>query len=114
MDARPAAPPPRHLHLALIAGDSEPTAAVLAVDRTTGRVRITQRAPGDGTVTRSSVLLDERVGSKWRPGVVTPIPWASVTFLFTDHLGLTKDPGFTDNVLFQLLEAPRGRRNSPR
>lgn len=28
-------------------------------------------------------------------------------FLFTDHLGLTRDPAFTDNVLFLLLEDRR-------
>jgi hypothetical protein len=28
-------------------------------------------------------------------------------FLFSDHLGLTKDPAFTDNVLYLLLEDPR-------
>jgi hypothetical protein len=30
-----------------------------------------------------------------------------VTFLFTDHLGLTRDPAFADNVLYLLLEDPR-------
>ncbi|MBK7975503.1 MAG: hypothetical protein IPK07_20210 [Deltaproteobacteria bacterium] len=40
------------------------------------------------------------------PRLVSPIPWSSVTFLFTDHLGLTQDPAFTDNVLYLLLERP--------
>jgi hypothetical protein len=30
-----------------------------------------------------------------------------VTFLFSDHLALTQDLGFTDNLLFRLLDAPR-------
>jgi hypothetical protein len=53
--------------------------------------------------------MDERYteGAKWSPRLVTPIKWSSVNFLFTDHLGLTKDPAFTDNVLYLLLEAPR-------
>jgi hypothetical protein len=38
---------------------------------------------------------------------VSPIHFSNVTFLFTDHIGLTSDPAFTDNVLYQLLEAPR-------
>jgi hypothetical protein len=55
----------------------------------------------------SSALLDERAGGSWSPGLVSPIDRTRVNFLFTDHLGLTRDPGFTDNLLFLLLEAPR-------
>ena len=61
-------------------------------------------------MTRSSALLDERVGGEWRPGVVTPIPWRQVSFVFADHLAMTRDHGFTDNLLFLLLEEPRGAR----
>ena len=70
--------------------------------------QIIEHAPGDGTVLRTSAILDERVGSEWTPGVQTPIDWDRVTFLFRDHLGLTRDPAFTDNLLFLLLEEPRG------
>ena len=28
-------------------------------------------------------------------------------FLFSDHLGMTKDAGFVDNILYLLLEDPR-------
>ena len=28
-------------------------------------------------------------------------------FLFTDHLGLTADPAFSNNLLYLLLEDPR-------
>ena len=31
--------------------------------------------------------------------------WTQVIFLFRDHLGLTKDPAFHDNVLYILLES---------
>ena len=65
------------------------------------------RGPGDGTVLRSIALMDERVGQAWTRGVVTPIAWTDVTFVFTDHLGMTRDPAFTDDVLFRLLESPR-------
>ena len=60
-------------------------------------------------VSRPSALMDERysTGTKWTPRLVSPIKWTSVNFLFADHLGLTSDPGFTDNVLFLLLESPR-------
>jgi hypothetical protein len=32
------------------------------------------------------------------------VPWSNVTFLADDHIGLTKNPHFTDNMLFILLE----------
>lgn len=99
--------PPDGVRLKLIAGDAKPTAAVLAVDPATGRLSTLRHAPGDGTVTRASALLDERVGGTWTPRLQTPIGWDGVFFLFTDHLGLTRDPAFTDNVLFVLLEEPR-------
>ena len=63
--------------------------------------------PGDGTVLRSSALLDEREGGPYRRGLNSPIAWGQVVALFSDHLGMTRDPAFSDNVLFQLLEAPR-------
>lgn len=101
----PASPPPG-LTLHLFAGDAEPTPAVLAADGR-GKLRVTASAPGDGTVLRTSALMDERQTGEWRPGVVSPIAWSEVTFLFADHLALTRDPAFTDNILYRLLESPR-------
>jgi hypothetical protein len=100
------AAPPEGLTLRLIAGDSVNTAAVLSVRPRDGRVRISAFAPGDGTVTRASALMDERVGNGYQKRLRTPIAWRDILFLQTDHLGLTKHPGFTDHVLFWLLEAP--------
>jgi hypothetical protein len=51
--------------------------------------------------------MDERTGAQWFPHLVTPIDWSQVTFLFSDHLGMTKDPAFADNVLYYLLESPK-------
>lgn len=48
----------------------------------------------------SAALLDERVGGTWTPRLKTPIDWDGVYVLFTDHPGLTKDPGFVDDVLY--------------
>ena len=101
------AAPPRGLSLYLFAGDAIPTDAVASISRRDGTVRVVGRSLGDGLVTRRSALLDQRVGSRWSPLLVSPIRWTSVTFLSTDHIGLTKDPVFTDNVLFLLLEQPR-------
>ncbi len=99
---RPANPPPS-LSLHLFAGSSIETPATLAVD-TGGRYSVVATEPGDGTVVRSSTLLDERVGQKWQPRLKTPIQFKDVNFIAEDHLGLTKDPTFSDNLLFLLLE----------
>ncbi|RMF59093.1 MAG: hypothetical protein D6748_07205 [Calditrichaeota bacterium] len=102
--------PARHpdsLSISLMAGDAVPTDAVAAVDWNTGELTILQQAPGDGTVLRSSALMDERLSGNWEPTLVSPIRWDHVFFLFTEHLELTRDPAFTDNLLFMLLEKPR-------
>jgi pimeloyl-ACP methyl ester carboxylesterase len=100
--------PPHGSSLHLIAGDAYPTSAQVWV-YADGHVSTASQLPGDGKVTRASALMDERYANvkKWQPRLVSPIHWASVNFLFTDHLGLTRDPAFTDNVLYLLLEAPR-------
>lgn len=98
---------PPGLELYLIAGDAILTGSGLRVDKSTGKFEVSQYSPGDGTVTRASALMDERVGGYWTPVLVSPIKWSNVMFLFTDHLGLTKSPAFSDNVLFILLEAEK-------
>jgi pimeloyl-ACP methyl ester carboxylesterase len=104
---RPATPP-EGVTLHLFAGDATPTPAVVQVDAA-GRLTVREEAPGDGTVTRASAVLDERVGGAWSARLRSPIAWTDVTFLFSDHLGMTRDPAFTDNVLFRLLEFSRAR-----
>jgi hypothetical protein len=91
----------------LIAGDAESTLARMTVNRTTGALSVLDTAPGDGTVLRSSALMDERVGGRWDPTLRSPIDWSQVTFLFGSHVEMTADPAFTDNLLYYLLEHPR-------
>lgn len=98
--------PPDYLKIYLIAGDAVPTKSVLIYNEDQGKFVLDRNSPGDGTVTRSSALMDERLGGSWEPRLVSPIKWTNVTFIFNDHLGLTKDPTFTDNLLFLLLEQP--------
>ncbi len=98
---------PEGLDLYLIAGDAVMTNSVLAVDSRHGGLSVDQQAAGDGTVLRSSALMDERIGDEWKPTLKSPSDWRGAMFLFTDHLGLTRDPAFTDNVLYLLLEEPR-------
>lgn len=104
------ADPPEGVTIHLIAGDAEATASRFQVSDS-GRLTQIGTSPGDRVVTRDSALLDERAGlpdgAPWPPRLQTPMRLDSVMFLFQDHLGLTKDPGFADNVLYLLLEEPR-------
>ncbi|MEM6411354.1 MAG: hypothetical protein AAF683_07440 [Pseudomonadota bacterium] len=104
---QPADPPP-WVDLYLIAGDAIPTPHIVTIDRETGRPQVTELGPGDGSVPRYSALADERISGDWRPFLVSPIEWSDVTFLASSHIGLTTDPAFANNVLYKLLEAPRG------
>jgi len=98
---------PSGVDLMLVAGDAVDTPAVIAVDRSTGRLRVLEMGSGDGSVLRSSALMDERIGRTWQPTLQSPIGWTDTLMLFTNHLGLTKDRIFSDNVLYWLLEDPR-------
>jgi len=98
---------PEGLDLMLIAGDAEPTLSQLSVNRKTGALSTLEKAPGDGTVLRSSALMDERVGGTWGPTLRSPIDWSRVTFLFETHVEMTASPVFTDNLLYYLLVHPR-------
>lgn len=98
---------PEGVELYLVAGDAMDTDATMTVDPRTGDIAVSEKRAGDGTVLRTSALMDERVGGAWTPMLRSPIRWRSVTFLFKDHLGLTQDPTFTDNMLYLLLEDVR-------
>jgi hypothetical protein len=108
MDAmdRPATTP-EGLDIYLVAGDALPTTARVSIDSTTGEPSVIGTAPGDRTVLRSSAVLDERVGRAWQPFVVTPLDLRATMFLPEEHLALTRNAVFRDNVLYWLLEAPR-------
>lgn len=100
------AEPPESLRFYLLAGDAIPTGSGVTINSTKDHFEVTDYMPGDGTVARYSALMDERVGGYWVPQLKSPIKWSNVTFLFSDHLGLTMDPAFSDNVLYLLLEQP--------
>lgn len=100
------AKPSAATHLFLIAGDAVQTNKTARVD-SEGQVTIIETAAGDGTVLRSSALMDERLSTDRTARLISPIPWEQVLFLSSDHRGLTEDPAFTDNILYFLLESPR-------
>lgn len=97
---------PDSLTIRLIAGDAEPTPARMIVDPTTGSLSLFDTAPGDGTVLRSSALMDERTGQTWSPKLVSPVDWSNVMFLFAEHVEMTRKPVFADNLLYFLLLDP--------
>lgn len=100
---------PAGTELYLFSGDAMATPAGATCRADGSFLKVRSHEPGDGTVLRSSALGDERVGAAWMAELASPIHWSGVHFLFTDHLAMTKDPGFVDNVLYRLLEAPRAK-----
>jgi hypothetical protein len=76
-----------------------------------GKLSIVSYGPGDQIVLRSSALMDERKGELRFSRLISPVAWHQVVFLFSDHKGLTEDPGFSDNLLYILLEKPGIKRH---
>ncbi|MBK8099079.1 MAG: hypothetical protein IPK26_18380 [Planctomycetes bacterium] len=114
LDQQPPSAPPTEIRL--FAADTIPTLArARLVPADGGRRRLLfdgdgTREPGDGTVPRFSTIADRRVGQAGGGWLDSPVPWSSVTFLSDDHIGLTKNPLFTNNLLFFLLEQRPPRR----
>ncbi|MHC4077060.1 MAG: lipase family alpha/beta hydrolase [Planctomycetota bacterium] len=115
LDKKPEVACPKNVYM--FAGDAERTLTKTVLKKRNRRLVPTfpnedvLYTPGDGTVPRYSALGDERTGGPYQRGVRTNIPWRNVTFLSDDHLGLTNNPTFSDNMLFILLEqleAPAG------
>lgn len=101
---------PAGLELFLIAGDAIETPRRMSAGPGAGGLTVIASASGDGKVLRASALMDERLDGDWTVALRSPIAWTSVMFLPQGHLDLTKDAVFTDNLLFWLLELPRGSR----
>lgn len=96
------APLPPGLEMHIYAGDAKPTLHSLVVDMEKRRITEERKQAGDGTVTRTSAL-GERKRDPTAARIYRNIDWNSETFLSTDHLGLTRDRTFVDNVLNRLL-----------
>ncbi len=98
---------PEDVAMHLFAGDGVLTPSRAAVGPGISDYAVLERDYGDGTVLRSSALMDERRGTSDVPRVITPIRWDAVTFVPTDHMLLTRHPTFVNNALFILLEKAR-------
>ena len=87
----------------LFAGDAKKTLHQLCVDVKSSRITQEIETAGDGTVTRTSAISERKLVNK---KVLRMLPWTMETFLSTDHLGLTRDRSFVDNILYHLLNQP--------
>ena len=101
---RPAALP-QGLEVYAFVGDAVSTASRLQV-QPDGEMKLIDWIPGDGTVTRKSVMRDTRTAGEAGSPMKGPIKWTGAHFVFSDHVGMTGDPAFVDNVLYLLLERP--------
>ena len=90
----------------LFAGDRHPTPRQVMMTPHDTKLKIVDFGPGDKVVLRSSALMDERESVDY-PRLLSPLKWTGVTFLPTDHLGLTRDRAFVNSALWYLLEKPR-------
>lgn len=99
------ATPPSGTQISLIAGDAIATPAVMTIGRH-GLPEVQRRAAGDGVVTRSSALMDERMGRPAESRLQSPVAWDTVLFISSGHREMTGKPEFIDNMLHLLLEAP--------
>ena len=100
---------PQDIKMHLVAGDRHPTPILATAAPGDPVLRYERSVPGDKVVPRSSALLDERAGGSATARLDSPIPWESVTFVTSDHMGLIQDPIFIHNLLYLLQEQPRRR-----
>lgn len=98
---------PNGLDIFLVAGDATETTRTISVNSKLGSYQVIKTGFGDNTVLRSSALADERMTGDWKPRIQSPIDFKTILFLPYDHLELTRNKIFRDNVLFWLLEDAR-------
>ena len=101
--------PPTWLDLFLVVGGGFETPATAEINAETREFRITENEEGDGVVLRASALLDERQDGDLTTGFRSPLRFKTTLFLPDEHVELTKNRVFADNLLFWLVAAPRTR-----
>jgi len=104
------AKPPKDVKLYLVMGNAVQTTRRAFIDRRTGEIKKIEYAPGDGKVTASSALFDERAGGEWTPYFRSPIAWRGIIQLRAAHMGITTAPALRDNLLFLLTAVPTRRQ----
>ena len=104
------AQPPKDVRLYLVLGNAVKTTRRATANAQTGELKVIEYAPGDGKVTESSALFDNRAGKTWMPYFTSPIDWRGMLQLRAAHMGITTDPTFKDNILFLLNAVPTQRQ----
>lgn len=97
--------PPAGVELHAFAGDAVSTGSRVQVSKDLSP-EIIDWIPGDGSVTRRSMLMDRRTAEQAGDRLKSPISWTGSHFVFSDHVNMTSDSAFVDNVLHILLERP--------
>ncbi len=98
--------PPDDVAMFLFAGDAVETRRTVMVNRETGKIKVTEYAPGDGKVLTSSARFDLREDGYWTPYLRSPITWQGTFLLSAAHMGITKSNTFNSNASFCLLVTP--------
>lgn len=93
---------PPHLKMVTWVGDIGNTPLIL--EAKPRKPTFKRNGAGDETVPRYSAVGDDR-GPLPNTGIYTsPIPWQDINYISRDHLGITKDANFADNLLAFLLQ----------
>jgi hypothetical protein len=99
--------PARGADLFLVAGTGldTPATTLLTAD---GRLAGATVEDGDGVVLRASALQDEGQGGAAGGAARPRADYRTVLLLPGEHVRITRNPVFADNLIFWLLGAPRG------
>ncbi|MEM9012057.1 MAG: hypothetical protein AAGE18_12570 [Pseudomonadota bacterium] len=108
---RPGTPRATDLFLVVGTGRDTPAAAVLP-SAPGGEVTLLEEE-GDGVVLRASALSEDDQGGHRADGPRRPIRYRTVLLLPDDHVSLTRNVVFADNLHYWLLDAPRRRVREP-
>ena len=106
MDRRVRAPA---TDLFLVVGTGLDTPAGVVVDPESGALDPLIQEEGDSVVLRASALSDERQGGNDGRGLARPIKYRTVLLLPGEHVEITSNPVFADNMLYWLNDQPRQR-----
>ncbi|MGF1660442.1 MAG: hypothetical protein ACFCUS_13525 [Rubrimonas sp.] len=99
--------PPVGADLFLVVGTGLDTPATLVIGRD-GRTVAMTREDGDGAVLRASALHDEAQGGHASGAARPRTEYRTVLLLPGEHVRLTRNAVFADNLIYWLLGAPRG------
>ena len=102
---RPGTAPNSDMFLVVGTGLDTPATAVSA----DGEIAVKLFEEGDGTVLRASALSDEGQGGNTSAGPRRPIAYRTVLLLPGEHVTITHNKVFADNLLYWLLDQPRRR-----